>query len=175
MNGLIVALAGLPGTGKTALARALAGLDSSLVVLNKDDLRPVLLPGRSAYDEADNDFVVGVALEAAAYVLSRGKAAAVVLDGRTFTRRSQRRQVEEFCLGLGLRLVWVELVCDEEIALERVRADQGSHPATDRDAALYRRLRDAAEPFDADLRIDSGATTAAEAAQIVHGYTIRGA
>ena len=170
-----MALAGLPGTGKTALARALAGLDSSLVVLNKDELRLVLLPGRAAYDEADNDFVVGAALQAAAYLLSRGKATLVVLDGRTFTRRSQREQVAEFCLGLGIRLVWVELVCADDIALERIRADQGAHPAADRDAALYRRLLEAAEPFDADLRIDTAEMSPSEAAQFVHGYTIRGA
>jgi len=60
-----VIMAGLPGTGKTALAEALAQrLDG--IVLSKDKVRAALFPlGAITYSSGQNDFCMSVLLMAA--------------------------------------------------------------------------------------------------------------
>ena len=63
---MIVMLTGLPGTGKSAIARALAARVPGAVVLNKDEIRPALFPEeRIEYSERQDDFVLGIMLQTA--------------------------------------------------------------------------------------------------------------
>lgn len=160
---VLVALAGLPGTGKTTLAQALGQLTGA-PVLNKDIARAALLPGRAAYSDADNDTVVEHLLRQAEELLRAG-ASAVILDGRTFSKRRQVQRLRRFPLPVLI----VECRCSEQTALARIAA-VGDHPAPDRSAELYRRLRDAADPLDADLVVDTDALTPEEAARLVERH-----
>lgn len=160
---MLIALAGLPGSGKTTLAKALQRLTAA-PVLNKDIARASWLPGREQYSDVDNDAVVERLLQQAEELLREG-AKIVVLDGRTFSKRRQVERLRQFPLPLLI----VECRCSERTALSRIAADS-EHPAPDRSADLYRRLRESADPIDADLIVDTDALEPDAAAQLVESH-----
>lgn len=146
---MIVMMAGLPGTGKSTLARALAGRLRG-AVLDKDAIRAALFePGRVEYCAAQDDFCMEIMLQTAAYLLAKDAGLHILLDGRTFSRRYQRERVMEFCDRVGTDWALMECVCEERTALERLAeaAARGTHPAANRTPELYRRIREGWEAF----------------------------
>jgi len=160
---VLIALAGLPGSGKTTLAQALEQLTEA-TVLSKDIARAALLPGRVEYSAADNDAVVEHLLRQAEDLLRAGTKA-VILDGRTFSKRRQVERLRQFPLPLLI----VECRCSERTALSRSAGD-ADHPAPDRSAHLYRRLRDSADSVDADLVVDTDVLGPEDAARLVERH-----
>ncbi len=141
MTPLLIAMAGLPGTGKSTLATALAEALPA-VMLDKDKLRAGLLPPEKIeYTRAQDDYIFELLLKAAEYNLNRGRN--VILDGRTFTRRYQVDRVALFAADQKVILRIIECVCPEELALCRLQEDQksGEHPAENRTAELYQTLK----------------------------------
>jgi predicted kinase len=66
---MIVLMAGLPGTGKTTLARELAARTSGRV-LSKDEIRHALFtPDEIEYSSRQDDFCLRVMLQTAGYLL----------------------------------------------------------------------------------------------------------
>jgi predicted kinase len=147
MSPMLIAMAGLPGTGKSTLATALADALPA-VVLDKDKLRTGLIPPEKIeYSRAQDDYIFELLLKASEYNLNRGRH--VILDGRTFTRRYQVERVVLFANEVGGKLHIFECVCPEALALQRLAEDRAtaSHPAADRGAELYHSLRTEAEPI----------------------------
>ena len=147
---MIVVMTGLPGTGKSTLARALAQRLPA-AVLDKDTIRAALFqPAHVEYSLAQDDFCQEIMLKSAAYLLAKDAELHVLLDGRTFSRRYQRQRVIEFCLQVGTTWATLECVCAEQIALGRVAEAmaQNTHPAANRTPELYRQIREAWEPID---------------------------
>src|SRR5881396_2957258 len=98
---MIVIMAGLPGTGKSTLAQALAQRLPG-AVLDKDEIRAALFqPAHVEYSPAQDDFCQEIMLQTAAYLLAKDAEFHVLLDGRTFSRRYQRERVIEFCRQVG--------------------------------------------------------------------------
>ena len=156
---MMVIVAGLPATGKSTLARALAAsLDA--VVLDKDAIRAALFPEACIeYSAEQDDFCQNVMLDTAAYLLRRRPSLIVFLDGRTFSRAYQRENAQAAAARLGVPAAVVECVCAEQTALARLERDlaAGTHPARNRTPELYRRLRDTFEPIpDPKLVVDTG-------------------
>lgn len=136
---MIVMMAGLPGTGKSTLARALAAKLHG-IVLDKDEIRSALFPAAEIeYSTAQDDFVIGVMLQTADYLLRKDPGRYVFLDGRPFSRRYQVERVIEFAKNLGQDWRIVECVCLEETV--RQRMEEQKHPAGNRDFELYRRVK----------------------------------
>jgi predicted kinase len=147
---VIVILAGLPGTGKSTLARALARRLPG-VVLDKDVIRAALFPPeRVEYSLAQDDFCQEIMLQTAAFLLAGDGSRHILLDGRTFSRRYQRERVIDFCSQAGTTWALLECVCAEHTALARLAhaAAQHTHPAANRTPELYRQIRDVWEPID---------------------------
>jgi predicted kinase len=141
MNPLLIAMAGLPGTGKSTLAAALAAALPT-VLLDKDKLRAGLIPAdRIEYSRAQDDYVFELLLKAAKFNLDRGRA--VILDGRTFTRRYQVDRLQIFAAEFKANLKIIECICPEELALVRLQGDlqTGEHPAGNRTPELYKILK----------------------------------
>lgn len=147
---MIVIIAGLPGTGKSTLARALAKRLPG-VVLDKDSIRASLFPQAYVeYSLSQDDFCGEIMLQTAAYLLSKHPELKVLLDGRTFSRRYQRDRVIEFCSQLGTTWATLECVCSEATAIGRIAeaVAANSHLAANRTPEVYREIRKAWEPID---------------------------
>ena len=141
----MLALAGLPGTGKSALAAALAA-ELGWPVLDKDVLRARLFGDAVDYSREQDDRAMAALYDEAAARLAGG-AAGVIVDGRTFTRRAAVEALLAAAARAGARLAVVECRCAPEVARARLTGDRaaGTHPARNRDAALHDRLAAQAE------------------------------
>jgi len=132
-------MAGLPGTGKSTLARVLASRLGGCV-LSKDEIRHAIFsPAEVEYSAAQDDFVMQIMLEAAAWILRKDPKRTVFLDGRTFSRHYQ---IDRVIAAAGtLQQPWriLECVCAEETARTRIesQAAEGEHPAGNRNVDLY--------------------------------------
>jgi adenylylsulfate kinase len=140
-------MAGLPGTGKTVLSDALAQRLGG-IVLSKDKVRAALFPpGAITYSSGQNDFCMSVVLMAAQRIAADHTVPFIFLDGRTFSRERHVQQIADAAhlVGAGLRVL--HLHCPEELALERIKADQGRHTAKNRDPLLYFLVKSYFEPI----------------------------
>ncbi|MBI1758164.1 MAG: AAA family ATPase [Actinobacteria bacterium] len=157
---MIVQLAGLPGTGKSTLAAALAHHLSRVTVWDKDQVRHTLFGAQGTlYTRAQDDECVQIMLNAAARRLAHNPSTLVVLDGRTCSRAYQVEQIRTFAHRLGQPLRLIECVCDDDLALARLAADhtRGIHRAANRTPELYQRLSAFADPIpEPKLLIDTG-------------------
>ena len=142
-----VIMAGLPGTGKTALAKALAErLDG--VVLSKDEVRAALFPRLAiTYSGGQDDFCMSVVLMAAQRIAADRIVPFVFLDGRTFSRTYHVQQVVRAAASIGAGLSILHLHCPEALALERIKQDRAKHPAKNRDPLLYFHVKSYFEPI----------------------------
>lgn len=147
---MIVLMAGLPGTGKSTLARALAAQTSGRV-LSKDEVRhAIFLPEEIEFSSAQDDFCLQVMLETAEFLLSRSPARMIFLDGRPFSRRYQIENVLTAAASLHQPWRILECICTNETAKRRLAADvqAGAHPAGNRDFHLYLDVKSRFETID---------------------------
>lgn len=161
---MLIVMAGLPGTGKSTLARALAdALDA--IVLDKDRVRAALFPPDAIeYSTAQDNFCVDVMLQTAAYLLKqdatrRATCRPIILDGRTFSRRYQVQAVIEAAQRMQTPFKFIECVCSDATALKRLARDAETniHPARNRDATLYHAVKARFEPLTIPhLTVDTG-------------------
>jgi predicted kinase len=157
----LIALAGLPGAGKSTLARALSA-SLPAVVFDKDEERARRFgPDRIEYSREQDDLCCEQTYgRAQAMLASAGTARTqqpgveviehAILDGRCYARREQVDALRAFAARSGLPLLLVECVCSEAVACERLARDAaaGSHPAANRGPDLHRRLRAEAQPIE---------------------------
>ncbi|HEX7555101.1 MAG TPA: AAA family ATPase [Leptolinea sp.] len=155
----IIAMAGLPGSGKSALASRLAAAIPA-VIINKDTVRSAIFPPQEIeYSSAQDDFVFSLIYQAAAYLLRKGRT--VILDGRPFILRNQRVELIKAAREADAELRIIYCIAPDEVVKARLELDvaAGSHPATDRDFNLYLRKKAQVEPIEEPhLELDTNAS-----------------
>ncbi len=146
---MLVAMVGLPGAGKSALAARLAARLGG-VVLSKDVVRSALFPGPALDYSAEQDELTMRAVFAAVAYLKRARPALpVFLDGRTYSKAHQVAALLALGEDVGAPVRVIECVCPPEVAKARIARDHtaGSHPAGNRTPDLHDRSRAAADPL----------------------------
>jgi predicted kinase len=146
---MIVLMAGLPGTGKSALAGALADRLAG-TVLSKDAIRHALFaPPDVEYSTEQDDFVMEIMLQAAERILQKDTHRYVFLDGRTFSRKYQVERVIASATEWNQPWRILECVCSDETARVRLQeqASAGGHPAGNRSFTLYLEIKRRLEPI----------------------------
>jgi predicted kinase len=151
-----VILAGLPATGKSTLARALASrLDA--VILDKDGIRQAIFGDAfTDHTREQDDVVVRAMIESAKYLTEHKRAEFILFDGRTFSKAEQIDEVLKAANGTGAASRILNLRCSDQAAGGRLQQEGARHPARNRDLALYRQLQQASQPIPyAKLDIDT--------------------
>ncbi len=144
---IYVLMAGLPGTGKSTLAKALAQ-ELNGVVLSKDTVRAALFPGPlTDYSREQDEICFEMVLKAANYLATRSRTAVLFLDGRTFSRRAQIDEAIRAAESAGSKWKILHAVCPDSIAEARIIQDAANHPAANRTVAMYREVKARFEPI----------------------------
>ena len=165
---MLIAMAGLPATGKSTIAARLAHeLDG--VVLSKDQVRAALFPSPVLdYSNDENQISMDAIFHAAAYIRKTFPQQAVIIDGRTFLRSKQIDDLFALASSLGETPSIIECVCTDNVVRQRLEHDlaSGTHPAKNRDFALYLKVKAQAEPIQVPhLVLDTGTTPFEECVQ----------
>ena len=162
---LLIAMAGLPGTGKSTLAARLADALGG-VILSKDVVRAALFPAPVLdYSSAQDEVAMSAVYAAASHILKARPNTPVFLDGRTFCKPGQLDAPLALAASLGVSLRVIECVCADDVARARLGADHtaGTHLAGNRTPELYARVKAAAVPIALPrLTLDTGALTLEE-------------
>ena len=120
MPGRLLLFCGIPGSGKTTIARLVARSDPNAVHIQTDAIRATIpLPTFSA---EESDFVYETATEAAREALDKGS---VVLFDATFGNRKRREKTLDALAGHYSRADFVFVTCDRRTALRRNAARAG--------------------------------------------------
>lgn len=129
---LLLVLIGLPGAGKSSLARALAPRLPATIV-DRDAIRARCCPGAPA-DARSNAVANAEMAREIGLRLRAGES--VIADGRSFAADVDRCRMAELGLKAGARTRFVWLDVSLTLAKQRVALSRGTHPASDRTPRL---------------------------------------
>lgn len=138
----LVLVSGLPGTGKSTLARCIAE-QAHFEVLRSDVIRkeifPVVQNSRSSpevYSHDGTQRVYNECLSRAAEHLRHG--GRVIVDA-TFQREDERQRFLQLAIDHGCRSVWLECIASPEITKQRIEARHGD--ASDADWPVHQLVK----------------------------------
>lgn len=150
---MLIIVCGLPGTGKSTLARALAAkLDGEHI--SSDIIRKKMLEERT-YSEQEKFRVYERMVHEAEALLHKGKT--VVVDA-TFYRRRTRQQMLDAAKRSNKKVLIVECVLDEKTIEERMEMRRaGRESESEADFSVYLKVKSLFEPISEEhLIIDTG-------------------
>lgn len=149
---MIVALMGLPGSGKTWLADQLQE-HMDCVVLNRDIIRDSIFPEEDLdYSAAQNELAAQVTNQVAEYILARNHQYTVILDGRPLSKQSQREEIRDIAQRTGHTLKVIYCWAPDEVVRERLKNDLQikKNAVANRDMKKYYRIKESFDPIESN-------------------------
>lgn len=162
----LVAVCGLPGVGKSTVARQVAERVGA-EVLRTDVVRKELFedPG---YTDEETAAVYDELLARAADRLAAGES--VVLDA-TFKTRARREEVRDLAERFDAEFRLVHVVCEESVVRRRIAGREG---VSDADFEVHRRFRERFAPVEMDhVAVDNSGTEAETRRQVEAAFQLR--
>jgi len=148
---MLVIVCGLPGTGKTTLAREVAK-NIPAVHISSDAIRMMLLSKRT-YSEKEKEGVYEVMFNKAEELLTAGRS--VVLDA-TFYKKSLREKARAIAEKTKSKFFLVECTTPEGLLRERMVARKKSESESEADFEVYKKIKKIFEPIkDKHLIVDT--------------------
>jgi predicted kinase len=138
---LIVLFCGLPGVGKTSLAKELAPLINA-VVLSTDKLRKELIPNPT-YTKEEKELIYDVMLLVARY-LHNAAGVNCILDATFNTEESRENARKKLGNTSPDQIYIIECGCPEDIIISRLKARKEDY--SDADIDIYRKMKQVYEP-----------------------------
>jgi len=117
----VVWLTGLPGSGKSTIARSLKERVGDAIILNMDDLRRVVTP-QPSYSDSEREYVYRAIVYTAKRLHEAGHN--VIIDAT-----GNRRRWRELARRLIPGFLEVYLVCPVDVCMERERERIDTHGA----------------------------------------------
>ena len=146
---MLVLLTGLPGSGKSHLARALA-VQLTADVLNRDTVRDAIFPAHDLdYSAAQNELASQVTYQVAEYILSRDPHRILILDGRPFSKRIQIEEVVRLAEHVNHQLYVIHCWAPDAVVHRRLEEDMRhtGNAAAGRNMEKYLRIKESFEPL----------------------------
>ncbi len=146
---MLIAMAGLPGTGKSTLSQKLMSALHA-IVLDKDAVRSALFLDKYVeYSTEQDDLVISIMFQVAEFCFRKYPSITILIDGRLFSRRYQVQDVVQFAARVQQPLKIIECVCSDETAKHRLEQStaRGAHPARNRSYELYLSIKARWEPI----------------------------
>jgi predicted kinase len=138
---LIFLFCGLPGVGKTSLAKELAPLINA-VVLSTDKVRKELIPNPT-YTKEEKGLIYDVMLLLARY-LHNAAGVNCILDA-TFNTEESREDARKKLGNISPDQIYIiECICPEDIIISRLKARKGDY--SDADIGIYKNMKLIYEP-----------------------------
>jgi len=149
--GRILIFCGIPGGGKTAIARIVAKTDPKAVHIQTDAVRAMIT--EPTFSAEESDFVYGICAAVAREALDAGRL--VILDA-TFGTKWRRERTLRALAGHYSRVDFVHVVCDLKTALRRNAGRVGAAVVPEKNVADILRNFEAPESaFEVDSSTDS--------------------
>jgi predicted kinase len=160
---LIVVICGLPGVGKSTLAKDLAPLLNA-VILSSDKIRKELFPN-PIYSKREVKIIYDVMILFAKYLYGAGINS--IIDA-TFNKEKSRTQLKNKLMLPEEELFMVECICPEDTIVSRLKTRKNDY--SDADLRIYKRMKKTYEPILEDhLVIDTSQSSSKTNAMEIAG------
>jgi predicted kinase len=159
MAGRLIIFCGIPGTGKTTIARLVAKADPAVVHIQTDDVRAMI--ARPTFSSEESEFVYMSCVSVAKEALDQGYT--VIMDA-TFGSARRREATLAPLAGHYSRIDYVHVMCDLETALQRNAARTPTAVVPEETVRSMLSTFEAPAPA---LTVDTSKVTAEEAAGLV--------
>jgi predicted kinase len=137
---LIVLVCGLPGVGKSTLAKDLAPLINA-VILSSDKIRKELFP-KPIYSKQEVKLIYDVMILIAKYLHRAGFNC--IIDA-TFNKMRSRAELKNKLMLPKKELHIVECICPEDTVVSRLRGRKNDY--SDADLRIYKRMKKNYDPI----------------------------